>query len=108
MDTDNDAMWLLSTLTAGHEVGVAVFAVESNHPNSQLVHATLEGSKLIYLRATKDIAPRSVLRVPIGTFDVPNFLLDDAPCSPPSKKRKMLTTKGSCSPPNGPSSSAQV
>ena len=79
VDTDNDAMWLLSTLTAGLEEGVAMFAVESSHPNSQLVHATLEGSKLIYLRATKDIAPRSELRVSIGTFDVPIFLLDDAP-----------------------------
>ena len=81
-------MLLLSTPAARHEDGVGVFAVESNHPNSQLVHATLEGSKLIYLRATKDTAPISVLRVPIGTFDVPNFLLDDAPCSPPSKKKE--------------------
>ena len=72
VDTDNDAMWLLSTLTAGLEEGVAMFAVESSHPNSQLVHATLEGSKLIYLRATKDIA---CLGFQLGLLIYPFFCL---------------------------------
>ena len=106
VDTDNHAMWLLSTLAARHEEGVAAFAVESNHSNSQLAHATLEVSKLMYLRATKDMAPGSMLRVPIGTFDVPNFLLDDAPCVLSSFKKKEDATNGTGSLPAGLASAA--